>query len=403
MVVTRRRSSKGTSRGTPNTTLRGGSKPRGRRSSSKGAPKTKRRTTHLHSPPSSPESPSKHTLTWDIASFFSFTSAPDTIIGREEESKQIHDFLLSSLSSSHSSGTSCFISGVPGTGKTTVVLQTLAQLSSSPTLKKIFINGGLMSSTSSFYQYLLSKLFNRSTSQSRALGILEKYFCRRRSGNLVVVVDEADFLYNMDPGILYNLLNWFLNPNYVLILIANSLHGNSQLLARIKSRLGPSRVLFRDYSKDVLYSIISARFKQAGVKKVQDIFDLDALVHLCTKCGQTSGDARRALSLVYNCILIAISNNQPRVSFEIVRSAVNDERVKIFQLFNVLSKTEYDVLKVLYNEKISDVNQLVVKGLCVTQIFTILGRLESYNIIKVNNGKIDFLLWKDDLDQEFAD
>ena len=65
----------------------------------------------------------------------------------------------------------------------------------------------------------------------------------------VIVIDEIDYLYTKDQEILYNLFDW-LRSKYgrlIIIAISNTIDFPETLSAKILSRIGSKRLIFKPY------------------------------------------------------------------------------------------------------------------------------------------------------------
>jgi origin recognition complex subunit 1 len=107
------------------------------------------------------------------------------------------------------------------------------------------------------------------------------------------MVDELDVLVTKNQKVLYNLFDWPTRPGVPLVVlgISNTMNLPEQMMARVNSRLGMTRVDFPAYTRNQLEVIIKLRLE--GL----DAFDSSAVNLVAAKVAFISGDARRALEI----------------------------------------------------------------------------------------------------------
>jgi Cdc6-like AAA superfamily ATPase len=93
--------------------------------------------------------------------------------------------------------------------------------------------------------------------------------------------------------VLYNLFDWPYkrNSKWIVIAIANAMNLPEQVMSKISSRLGLTRLNFQPYTHYELEEIVKLRLAEL------DIFDNDAVMFAARKVAAVSGDARRALEI----------------------------------------------------------------------------------------------------------
>jgi origin recognition complex subunit 1 len=93
--------------------------------------------------------------------------------------------------------------------------------------------------------------------------------------------------------VLYNLFDWPYkrNSKWIVIAIANAMNLPEQVMSKISSRLGLTRLIFQPYTHTELEEIVKLRLAEL------EIFDSDAVVFAARKVAAVSGDARRALEI----------------------------------------------------------------------------------------------------------
>lgn len=93
--------------------------------------------------------------------------------------------------------------------------------------------------------------------------------------------------------VLYNLFDWPYKKNskWIVVAIANAMNLPEQVMSKISSRLGLSRLNFQPYTHPELEQIVLMRLQELH------IFDSDAITYAARKVAAVSGDARRALEI----------------------------------------------------------------------------------------------------------
>lgn len=93
--------------------------------------------------------------------------------------------------------------------------------------------------------------------------------------------------------VLYNLFDWPYKKNskWIVVAIANAMNLPEQVMSKISSRLGLSRMNFQPYTHIELEEIVRLRLEELSV------FESDAITFAARKVAAVSGDARRALEI----------------------------------------------------------------------------------------------------------
>ena len=135
----------------------------------------------------------------------------------------------------------------------------------------------------------------RQASPLRALSQLEQRFQTPSSRRpcCVLLVDELDYIMNRKQNVIYNLFDWpgRRQARLVVVGIANTMDLPEQLMPRVHSRLGLTRMTFAPYTREQLQRIVQERLR--GL----EAFDDDAVELCARKVASVSGDVRRALQI----------------------------------------------------------------------------------------------------------
>ncbi|KAF7458167.1 Origin recognition complex subunit 1 [Cryptosporidium felis] len=198
---------------------------------------------------------------------------------REKEHEEITQILKTSILSE--GGGVLFIAGLPGTGKTATVLNTLEMLENEINLSQknankisvCYINALHLSSPDHFYRTFLQKLNGADTwapSKEACYSSLDKYLKANGSPITILVVDEIDWLQKggsssseSNTSLLYALIDWPFQQNtkLIIIAIANTMDLPERLIPRCTSRCGYARVNFTPFSVDDMVKILNERVK----------------------------------------------------------------------------------------------------------------------------------------------
>jgi hypothetical protein len=233
---------------------------------------------------------------------------PDRVPCREDERKRITDFVSNGIRSG-AARSALYVAGMPGTGKTITVRETLRHLRDEhdkgalPSFDEVWINALSLSRPQQLYSTLWTALSGRSAPPMKAAQLLEARFnspaTKRKPA--VIVIDELDSLVTRKQTVLYNLFDWpsRRHARLVIIGIANTMDLPERLLPRVYSRLGLERILFRPYTREQIRSIVSDRL--TGL----EVFHKDAVEMAARKVSSLSGDVRRALHICRRAAEIA--------------------------------------------------------------------------------------------------
>mgnify|MGYP001584298806 CR=1 FL=1 len=258
--------------------------------------------------PRTPSTPSGSSSTiYNVArQLFTRSSDPGRLIGREEERLELSSFINTSISTT--SGGCTYVSGPPGTGKSAMVNEVIAEIPSNEVLKKAYVNCMSMKSSKDLYCVLLESLCGPiEVIEGEELQTLQGMFAPRKPTNTMylITLDEIDHVVTLDLECMYKLFEWALQPSSHLILvgIANALDLTDRFLPRLKARnLKPNLLPFLPYTAAQIKSIITTRLKSlipAGSATPDFIpFLHPAAIELCSrKVSAQTGDLRKAFDI----------------------------------------------------------------------------------------------------------
>lgn len=235
-------------------------------------------------------------------------SEAEDLPGREKELDSLREFLRKHLEQ-ESSG-SLYISGPPGTGKTSCLSKVMQEPEFRSQLKSVYINCTAVKSAAAIYGKMIDELSisNSTKSGKNNKAIIEKYL-RSKHKQLLLVLDEIDQLESKRQSVLYSIFEWPSLPGAKLILVgmANALDLTDRILPRLQVRceLKPTLMHFASYTKQQICDIISARLSQGDAS---DALTRSAIQLLAAKVAAISGDIRRALDISRRAIELVESD-----------------------------------------------------------------------------------------------
>lgn len=182
-----------------------------------------------------------------------------TVPGRENEFRNLYSRIASFVNTG--TGSSIYLSGVPGTGKTYTVKKTIESLFNKNPNMFVFaeINGFKLINLDDCYESLCDKLNIEIPHGSTALTTLQHFFTDEKAKKVVLLLDEVDVLLKHDAEKLYNFFNWpyLVNSKLFVVAVGNNLNLSEQLDAKTNSRLGATNIIsFRPYTQQNLADIL---------------------------------------------------------------------------------------------------------------------------------------------------
>ncbi|OII72729.1 ORC CDC6 like AAA+ ATPase [Cryptosporidium ubiquitum] len=302
---------------------------------------------------------------------------------REKEHEEITHVLKTSIL--NEGGGVLFIAGLPGTGKTATVLNTLDMLEiemnlSNKNESKIsvcYINALHLSSPDHFYRTFLQKLNGANTwapSKEACYSSLDKYLKAKGSPVTILVIDEIDWLQKnassnsnlegSNNSLLYTLFDWPFQKNtkLIIIAIANTMDLPEKLIPRCTSRCGYARINFTPFSVEDMITILNDRVKYFSVNlcekametsnKVEEvrrtsprirnksknivsendfesIFCSKAIEFCARRIAQQSSDVRRALQVLHRAWEICKQEFEQKISSKGDRNSKNNRKFQV--------------------------------------------------------------------------
>lgn len=238
-------------------------------------------------------------------SFLDSLMVPNSIVGRESESKKLVDYLLSYEKGLVVPLVSIY--GRSGSGKSTIVKFVCENLD----LDFCYVNFRKAKTVFGCINLILSEMGHPNLKNAQGINsaflILERLIKEtlEKSGNslFVLCLDEFDTLFYDKRGkpsdFVYKLVVLVeklraLKKHMCIVTISNKVLSEFNLDDRVISRIGASEIYFDSYSQSDVLKIIRNRAKKSFFKKIDD----DVLQHCANISSEEHGDARRAIDLL---------------------------------------------------------------------------------------------------------
>ena len=277
------------------------------------------------------------------------------IFCRDDEKKEIIDFIKLKEKNSKT----LFVSGQPGTGKTSLIVEILNNdLSENKEyFLKFSINCLSINSTDDFYDavfkymndatiynYLqeileekkynhLIKLLKENPSQNSFLKILNTL----GKTPFIILLDEIDFLYKRkDDFLFFSLLTipYLTNTGVKMILISNNADFDNEIFPKLKNRnITIKKIIFKPYTHKQLASIMTLKLESIGLLKY---FSNDAIKFLSAKMNK-SGDIRPIISIIKEIIL----NNKVKIQNN------SEFKINLNDMFDIIKKKNINLSEIL--------------------------------------------------------
>jgi len=280
------------------------------------------------------------------------SAVPDSLPCREEEFAEIFGYVESKLQ--EETGGCCYISGVPGTGKTATVMEVVRYLKENkedyPDFNFYSLNGMRLTSPDQAYVEMWKQMTGEKATAEHAMKLLDKRFNTKDPKRIstIFLVDELDMLCNRKQSVLYNIFDWPSKPHgkLIVIAIANTMDLPERVMMnRVSSRLGLTRQTFQPYTHAQLQTIVASRLE--GLQ----VFQEHAIQLVARKVASLSGDARRALDICRRATEMAEIAGQEKIGVQHVTKA-HMEMFSSPKILAIRSCTKYEqmLLKVMVAE-----------------------------------------------------
>ncbi|ONH67563.1 Cell division control protein 18 [Cyberlindnera fabianii] len=253
----------------------------------------------------------------------SFTT---TLPEREAEAGALHQFLVNHITSAQ--GTSLYISGPPGTGKTAQCKLTLSQFLDTEKpyggvqsvdidgqdyrVGYTYINCMSLGKTETVFSELLRGLTGQRAHLKECRGKLMDFLSGPNADMSVVILDELDQLLQSRNDEVFTLFSWAVTCKITLIGISNALDMVDRFLPRLKMNgLSPNTLNFLPYTSEQIAKIITAKLRLLNENPQDTTVPLfhPAAISLCSKkAASHTGDLRKAFDVCRAAIEIVERN-----------------------------------------------------------------------------------------------
>lgn len=271
-------------------------------------------------------------------------SAPDTLVGRDEEYKKISSLIKSSLVEKKS--LAIYVSGGPGTGKTLTVNHVIENIKMNYDFKCLTINCMHIESLKDFYQHFISQ-FGSSPKKTKKQTLNEdndeilkiEEILKHQKQMTILILDEIDQLKSSTNEALQRI---FTLPNNVqnkviLIGISNLLDFTSKMAWLNEFKKSTFHDLkFLPYNKNQIVEIIDQRLQNAGNDE-NNIVDKFAIEYCARKISACSGDIRKALDVCRRAVELVEGQNRRSTP---VKNALTPLKKRLFDDNFTLEATE---------------------------------------------------------------
>lgn len=237
---------------------------------------------------------------------------------REEEQKRVFEHLKTAVKQGGSNQV-LYMSGMPGTGKTAVFLDTVEKLRTVRGMPKFVfahVNAMRLGTPQAVFGAIVKQMprkvsSGRATAAGAAPGELENFFTGRSELDPVVLllIDEIDQLVTRNQAVLYQIFNWLLTPSSRLVVsaISNTMDLAERLLPRVCSRFTILRVDYKAYSRDQISQILAERLQKHDA---EGAMTKDALRLCAARVASAGGDLRKALQLCHRAVEVKLAQRQ---------------------------------------------------------------------------------------------
>ena len=264
--------------------------------------------------PRTPSTPSNTQTVYNCArQLFTRSAAPGPLIGRENERKELENFIEAGIASK--SGRCMYVSGPPGTGKSALVSEVCQTFKKSVGLRTAYINCMSAKCSNDVYSRLMEELVGSDyeMEQDPLVQLKVLFLPKSKAANCtyLVTLDEIDHLLTLDLEILYTLFEWSLHRSSRLVVvgIANALDLTDRFLPRLKARnLKPQLLPFLPYTAPQIAAVLTTKLKSLSTtgdaaQSEYLPFLHPAAIQLCSKkVASQSGDLRKAFDIARRAV-----------------------------------------------------------------------------------------------------
>lgn len=285
-----------------------------------------------------------------------FDYIPKMVPYREQEQRRIAECIKPLFQKRN--GRNILIYGSPGIGKTVACRHILNELNEkTEDIVTIYINCWKKNTTFKVVLEICDIIGYRFTQNKNTDELFKVIKEKLNTKEIVFCLDEFDKLENQD--LLYYILEDFYKKT--VILITNYKETLKQLDERIKSRLTPDILEFKNYNPEEIKGILKERMKFAFV---QNSFSEEAFNEVVTKTTELK-DVRTGLYLLREAGNIAEEKSSKKVLLEHVKTAIDKSdqfAIKTKEDFNEDKNAILELIKQNSGLKIGDLFKLYIES-----------------------------------------
>jgi cell division control protein 6 len=238
---------------------------------------------------------------------------PKLILYRDQQQHFIANCIKPLMS--NRSGRNLFIYGKPGIGKTVACRHVLKELEEDTEILPIYINCWKKNTSHKVILEICDYLDYKFTANKSTEELIAGISSLLNKNPCVICLDEVDKLDNYD--VIYTLLEDIFKKS--IILITNHKEWLIKLDSRIKSRLNPESLEFKQYNYEETLGILKERISYAFHS---GIFGMKALEIIAKKAFEL-GDMRTGVYLLKECGDLAELNGKDRIEIDEANQAIN--------------------------------------------------------------------------------
>lgn len=262
---------------------------------------------------------------------------PATFVNRREEYSKIHSFLTASSSSSHQV---LWLHGDRGTGKTHLTLSALNALETR--IDTCYISCHKADSQYKVLKTILSKLSRQEISRGHHTASLQRKFQNLQLPELIIVLDELDFLLCNEGDDLLYFLSRTSTPKLKIICITSQVE-TSVLDERTASSLLPQHLHLEPYTSEEIFKILANRAAIA--------FRPKSLHHQALKqISESVDDTRAGLTWLKSAAQIAEQKITPRTVRQVRDDVLRERLHEVLNDFSLHHELLFQAISELVKE-----------------------------------------------------
>jgi archaeal cell division control protein 6 len=212
-------------------------------------------------------------------------------------------------------GRNLFVYGAPGVGKTTACKHVMRELEEeTEEVVPIYVNCWKENTSYKIFFKICENLGFKFLQNKKTTELFALIKGKLNKGSVVFIFDEIDKLEDTD--FLYTILEDIYRKS--MILLTNYRDTYSNMDERIRSRLSPEFLFFREYNEAEIYGILEQRRDYAFV---QNCWEDDAFKEIVEKCTETK-DVRIGLYLMKESGNLAEERSSRKITLTHIAEAV---------------------------------------------------------------------------------